>query len=49
MDLNTLGTEFNSPSLHRQDMSEDPFQQFERWMAQALKAKVTQPLSLIHI
>ena len=43
MDLNRIGTEFDRPSLNRKDMSEDPFQQFQQWMAQALKVKVTQP------
>ena len=43
MDLNTLGTEFKNPSLNRQDLSQDPFEQFKCWMAQALKVKVTQP------
>lgn len=43
MDLNDLGTEFNAHALRRQALLDDPFQQFERWMAQALEAKVTQP------
>jgi pyridoxamine 5'-phosphate oxidase len=43
MDLNDLGTEFTSTPLNRCDLSDDPHEQFEHWMAQALKAQVTQP------
>ncbi|MCP4453470.1 MAG: pyridoxamine 5'-phosphate oxidase [Planctomycetes bacterium] len=43
MDLNDIGTEFKNPPLKRSDLPDDPYLQFERWMARALKTKVTQP------
>ena len=43
MDLNNLGTEFTNTPLNRCDLSDDPYEQFERWMARARKAQATQP------
>jgi pyridoxamine 5'-phosphate oxidase len=43
MDLNDVGTEFMSTPLRRRDLSDDPYEQFDRWMARALDTRVTQP------
>lgn len=43
MNLNDVGTEFMSTPLHREDLSDDPHEQFDRWMARAIETRATQP------
>ncbi|MCF7974330.1 MAG: pyridoxamine 5'-phosphate oxidase [Phycisphaerae bacterium] len=43
MDLNALGTEFVNAPLNRRDLLQDPFDQFESWMACLLQARAVEP------
>ncbi|HNQ61050.1 MAG TPA: pyridoxamine 5'-phosphate oxidase [Bacteroidia bacterium] len=41
--IKNLRTDFFSRSFDRKDVSSSPFRQFEKWMSDALKAKIQEP------
>ena len=43
MDLSHIGREFRGVPLNERDVHPDPIQQFERWFAEAVNAKVYEP------
>ncbi|CAA6805107.1 MAG: Pyridoxamine 5'-phosphate oxidase (EC [uncultured Sulfurovum sp.] len=42
-DLSTMREEYTTKGLHRQDIDENPFGQFELWFNQAVEAKLIEP------
>ncbi|KAF3361712.1 Pyridoxine/pyridoxamine 5'-phosphate oxidase [Chlamydiales bacterium STE3] len=42
MDIGELRKEYTLKNLHRKDLHENPFQQFDVWFREALKAQVTE-------
>lgn len=42
-DLSTMREEYTTKGLHRKDMDENPFKQFELWFNQAVEAKLIEP------
>lgn len=43
MDLTALREEYRKASLSREDLADDPFEQFRGWMEQAQRAEVAEP------
>lgn len=47
MDIGALRTEYTQAGLQRQDLRDDPVQQFEFWFQQACKAELLEPNAMI--
>ncbi|CAA6804065.1 MAG: Pyridoxamine 5'-phosphate oxidase (EC [uncultured Sulfurovum sp.] len=45
-DLSTMRQEYTTRGLHRKDLNENPFAQFELWFNQAVEAKLIEPNAL---
>ncbi len=45
MDLSNFREEYLKGQLHRKDLAENPFEQFQTWFEQALKADIPEPTS----
>ena len=43
MDLSNFREEYLKGQLHRKDLAENPFEQFQTWFEQALKADIPEP------
>ena len=43
MDLSHLGRDYLSQSLHRDDLADDPYDQFHHWFQQACEAQLLEP------
>ena len=43
MDLSAFREEYLKDTLHRKDLAASPFEQFDRWFKQALKAAIPEP------
>lgn len=43
MDLSNFREEYLKGQLHRKDLAENPFEQFQTWFEQALKAGIPEP------
>ena len=43
MDLSNFREEYLKGQLHRKDLAENPFEQFQTWFDQALKAGIPEP------
>ena len=46
MDLESLRREYLHGGLHRKDLCDDPFAQFELWMQQAIELKISDPSAM---
>lgn len=46
MDLEELRREYCSDGLGREDLADDPFQQFEHWLKQAIEADIQDPTAM---
>ncbi|PCK08179.1 MAG: pyridoxamine 5'-phosphate oxidase [Alteromonadaceae bacterium] len=46
MDLEHIRREYLLGGLQREDLSEDPFQQFDLWMQQAIESKIHDPTAM---
>lgn len=47
IDLESMRREYLKDGLHRNDLLEDPVEQFEHWLDQAVKAEITDPTAMI--
>ncbi len=43
MDLSSFREEYLKDTLHRRDLDDSPFQQFDKWFQQALKSGIAEP------
>ena len=43
MDLSNFREEYLKGQLHRKDLAENPFEQFQTWFEQVLKADIPEP------
>jgi len=43
MDISTMRKEYTKAGLHRKDLKQNPFEQFDTWFQQALDAKLLEP------
>ncbi|WP_372798921.1 pyridoxal 5'-phosphate synthase, partial [Pontiella sp.] len=46
MDLESIRREYLKDGLHRKDLPDDPVEQFERWLDQAMKADIPDPTAM---
>ena len=46
MDLSAIRNEYTKYALEREDLADCPFAQFEKWMKQAINAKLTEPTAM---
>ncbi|PSN17516.1 pyridoxamine 5'-phosphate oxidase, partial [filamentous cyanobacterium CCP5] len=47
MDVGALRREYSQKGLTREDLSPDPFEQFEKWFQQACDAELLEPNAMV--